>query len=184
MRIESNLARWACLVIFTVALTPSLSRAQAAQAGSSRIAYIDVRSIIQQAPDYPKAESTFTKEMASLQKGVEKLQQQFDSTMSEYNKSAVVLSPSARSAKEKQLQTLQQTLQQQAGDLQSKAQERERELMGPIEQRIKGIIEGVRAERNIALIFDISSQPNPIVAADRTLDITPTVLQRMKTAGQ
>ena len=183
MRIESTLARWAGFAILALSLTPSLARAQAA-AGSGRIAYIDVRSIIQQAPDYPKAESTFTKEMQSLQKGVEKLQQQFDSTMSEYNKSAVVLSPSARSAKEKQLQTLQQTLQQQAGDLQTKAQERERELMSPIEQRIKGIIEGVRAERNIAVIFDISSQPNPIVAADRTLDITSTVLQRMKSAGQ
>jgi outer membrane protein len=179
MRNETTLARWArCGVLaLGLAAVPSILPAQA---GQTRIAYINFREVIQQDPGYGKAESTFRKELEGLQKGVEKLQQQFDSSMSEYTKQSVVLSPSAKQAKEKQLQTLQQQLQQRAQDFQGQVQKREQELMQPIEDRVRAVVEGVRAERNISVIFDVSGQANNIVAADKTLDITPTVLQRLK----
>ena len=79
---------------------------------------------------------------------------------------------------------MQQTLQQRASELQTRAQQRERELVQPIEDRVKGVIEGVRAERNIAIIFDASSQGSNIVAADRALDLTPTIVQRLKSPAQ
>ena len=62
--------------------------------------------------------------------------------------------------------------------------ERERELVAPLEERVKGIIEGLRAERNLAFIFDVGAPGNNIVAADRTLDLTALVVQRLQQGGQ
>jgi len=166
-------------ILLALALVAATSTAAEAQ-GSLKIAYINLQSVVQQDPGYAVAESTFRKEMDGLQKNIEKLQQQFDSTMNEYNKQAVVLSPSAKQSKEKLLQTMQQTLQQKAGDFQSQAQKREQELIGPIEDRVRGVIEGVRAERNLSIIFDAGSQNSNIIAADRTLNITDLVIQRLK----
>ena len=183
---ERNLTRWALLTVLGL-VAPTIGSAQAQSSGGGntgmlKVAYIDLQTIIRQDPGYAAAESTFRKEMEGMQKGFEKLQQQFDSSMSEYNKQAVVLSPSAKQAKEKQLQTMQQTLQQRAQDFQQQVQKREQELIGPIEDRVRSMLEGIRAERQLDIIFDVSSQASTIVAANKNLDLTPVVLQRIKAA--
>jgi Skp family chaperone for outer membrane proteins len=94
------------------------------------------------------------------------------------------LSPSARTAKQQEIRETQQRLQQRYAELQTRASERERELVAPLEERVKGIIEGIRAERNLAFVFDVGAPGNNIVAADRTLDLTPLVIQRLQSAGQ
>ena len=45
---------------------------------------------------------------------------------------------------------------------------------------VRGVIEGIRAERNLSIIFDAGSQTSNIIAADRTLNITDLVIQRLK----
>jgi outer membrane protein len=185
MRIERNLAHWACWELLAgLAFVAGPPMVHAQTSGAVKIAYIDFQTLIRQDPAYALAESTFNKEIKGLQTEVEKLQAKFDSSMTEYNKQAVVLSPSAKQAKEKQLRDMQQQLQQRATDFQNRVQQRESELIGPIEDRLRGIIEGVRAERNIAIIFDVGRQASNIVAADKSLDITPLVAARLKPAGQ
>jgi len=153
-------------------------------AAPTRIGLVNLPQILRQAPGYAAAESTFAKEMAGFQKDVDKLKQQFDSTVNDYQKQAVILSPAAKQAKEIQLRDLTTQIQQRTNELQTKAQRRERELVQPIEDRVRGVIEGVRAERNITLIFDAASPSTGIVAADRSIDLTPAIVQRLKAAGR
>ena len=54
------------------------------------------------------------------------------------------------------------------------------QLVAPLEERVKGVIEGLRAERNLIFIFDVGAPGNNIVAADRTLDLTTVVVQRLQ----
>ena len=56
-------------------------------------------------------------------------------------------------------------------------------LLGPFQQRINTIIQGMRAEGNYALIFDADAQNNGIVAADLALDLTAKVIARVRQAG-
>ena len=181
-RSSARLAFWGLLPVIALAL-PTGVRAQGA-AANPKFAWVDLQTVLKQSPEYAAAESTFKKEMDGMQKEVEKMQAQFDSSLAEYNKQAVVLSPSAKQTRESQLRTQQQGLQQKAADFQTRAQQREQELIQPIERRVQGIIEGLRAERNISMIFDVSAQGSNIIAADKTLDLTPTVMQRLKSPGQ
>ncbi len=188
MRKESISARrasWGLFNLAALSLAPSLY-AQAAPAGGGgvRIGYVSMQAAIQADPQYAKAESTFTREAQGMQKELEKLQTQFDSSLADYNKSAVVLSPSAKQTKENQLRTLQQQLQQRNTDFQTRVQQREAELIGPITKRVQAVVDGLRAERNLSIIFDVGSQASNIVSVDQALDLTPTVLLRLRAPGQ
>jgi outer membrane protein len=152
----------------------------AQQAGSPKIAYVNTQAILKQTPGYVKAESTFTKELAGYRVEVQKLQASLDSAASDFDQQSVMLSPTQRAAKRKDLQDQQQKLEQRTQELQQKAATRERELLDPIQTKVNSVIEGVRAAGNYAMIFDVSAPNNGIVTADKSLDLTQRVIQQLK----
>ena len=155
----------------------------AAQGGSAlKIGFINSRQILQQTPGYAAAESTFEREVKGFREEVQKLQKQLDSSIQAFEQQSIALSPAARQAKQKDLQGLQQRLEKRSTELQQKAQQREQELMAPIQARINGVIQGLRAEGNYAVILDADAQGGAIVAADPALNLTAKVLLRLRTA--
>ena len=87
-------------------------------------------------------------------------------------------------ARQQEIRDTQTRLEQRYTELQTLASERERELVAPIEERVRGVIEGIRAERNLLFIFDVAAPGNNIIAADRTLDLTAMIVQRLNSPPQ
>ena len=164
------------VALMAVAGTDSL----AAQQGGNKIAYVNTQQILKQTPGYAKAESTFAKELETYRVEVQKLQATLDSSASDFDQQSVMLSPSQRTAKRKELQTQQQKLEQRTQELQQRAASRERELLDPIQSKVNSVIEGVRAAGNYAMIFDVSAPNNGIVTADKSIDLTQRVIQQLK----
>jgi len=150
------------------------------QQAPMKLAYINSRAVLAAVPEYQQAESTFARDVDSYRGEVARLQAQLDSAIREYDQQSVVLSPSAKQAKERDLRQLEQRLQQRSGELQDRASARQQELMEPIQQRVNAVIDGMRAEGNYAFIFDAGAPG--IVAADRSLDLTRAVIQRLTAA--
>jgi outer membrane protein len=167
---------WVGLIAVSVAGPQSL----AAQQGGSKIAYVNTQAILKQTPGYVKAESTFTKELEGYRVEVQKLQATLDSAATDFDQQSVMLSPTQRAAKRKDLQAQQQKLEQRTQELQQRAATRERELLDPIQSKVNSVIEGVRAAGNYAIIFDVSSPNNGIVTADKSIDLTQRVIQQLK----
>ena len=168
---------WLGLAALSVAGTGSLA---AQQAGNPKIAYVNTQAILKSTPGYVTAESTFTKELATYRVEVQKLQASLDSAASDFDQQSVMLSPTQRAAKRKDLQAQQQKLEQRTQELQQKAATRERELLDPIQTKVNSVIEGVRAAGTYAMIFDVSAPNNGIVTADKSLDLTQRVIQQLK----
>jgi outer membrane protein len=167
---------WVGLIAVSVAGPESL----AAQQGGSKVAYVNTQAILKQTPGYVKAESTFTKELETYRVEVQKLQASLDSAASDFDQQSVMLSPTQRAAKRKDLQGQQQKLEQRTQELQQRAATRERELLDPIQSKVNSVIEGVRAAGNYAIIFDVSAPNNGIVTADKSIDLTQKVIQQLK----
>jgi Skp family chaperone for outer membrane proteins len=178
------------LVIGLALVTLSGARAASAQQpqssspgtppGAFRIAFVDARRALQSMPGYAKAESTWTKELQTAQIEGQRMQAAFDSTVAVYQQSSAMLSPSAKTAREKVLNAQNDSLQTKLQALQERVQGRERELLAPMQTRLSSIIDGLRAEGNYALIIDLGN-PNSqnIVSYDKALDITDRVLRRL-----
>jgi len=166
--------------ISLVAVSLAGPQSLAAQQGASKIAFVNTQAILKQTPGYVKAESTFTKELETYRVEVQKLQASLDSAASDFDQQSVMLSPTQRAAKRKDLQGQQQKLEQRTQELQQRAATRERELLDPIQSKVNSVIEGVRAAGNYAMIFDVSAPNNGIVTADKSIDLTQRVIQQLK----
>ncbi len=174
--------------IFTTLLLAGLVTGLAAlpvsaQQSAGKVAFINSRLVLAAAPGYAKAESLYTGEVAGFRLEVQKMQASLDSAVQSFQQSSVVLSPSARTAKQKELEAQQQQLEKRMQELQEKAVQRERDLIEPIQQRVTSVVEGVRAAGGYAMIFDVGVQNSGIVAADRSLDLTQKVIDQLKAGG-
>jgi outer membrane protein len=157
--------------------------AAAQQAGGGRVAYVNTQAILKQTPGYAAAESTFTREVETYRLEVQKLQATLDSAASDFDQKSVMLSPTQREARRKELTGQQQKLEQRTQELQQKAATRERELLEPIQTKVNSVIEGVRAAGNYSVIFDVSAPNSGIVTADKSLDLTQRVIQQLKSGS-
>ena len=158
--------------------------AQASPAGASktpgRVAFIRSQEVLQATPGFAAVESTLTREIAGFRAEVEKLQRQLDSAVTAFEQQSIAFTPAQRQAKQKDLQAMQQRLQDRGNELQERAAKRQGELMAPLNTRIRAIIDGIRAEENYAMILDVDAPGTLIVAMDPALNITPRVIQRLK----
>ena len=165
---------------------PVLAMARSAQAQQPgqptqqlRFAWLNSQAILSATPGRAEAESLFAREMVGFRAEVQRLQSELDSAVAQYNRSSAVMSPAAKSQREDQIRQMEAHNRQRAQELDQQAQSREAELTAPIMQRVNAVIEGIRAEFNYAIIFDVAATGNPVVTADRQLDITQVVIQRV-----
>ncbi|MBW8772609.1 MAG: OmpH family outer membrane protein [Gemmatimonadetes bacterium] len=162
---------------------PAGPRAAApASAATAKFAYLNSRAILAQTPGYAQAESLFSRELNASRDEVAALQKTLDSAANDFETASVLLSPSVKQQRQQALVAQQQAVQQRQQELQDRMTARERELLDPLQTRVQAIIEGIRAEMNYAMIFDVAAMNGAMVAADRSLDITPMVIQRLQAA--
>ena len=168
-------ARWAPFALAVIVVVGVAATAR--QAGQG-IGVVNLQTIMPQTPGYEGAQATFEAEFQPATEDFQAMVAQRDSLLQEYERTSVVLSQTARQEKETEIQDLQARLEQRATDLQTRQAERERELMGPLEQRVRSVLEGIRAERNLAIIFDVATMPG-LAAWDQSIDLTAMVIERL-----
>lgn len=172
------MSRWALPALAVVVLAGLAAAPQ--QQPATRVAYVNSQNILQQMPEYAASESTYSKELEGFQNEILRQRQVFDSSVTAFQQSSVGLSAAQRQTREAELRRAQQQLEQRANELRQRADERQRELMQPLEDRVKAVIEGLRAERNVGIVFDVAAPGGGIISADQSLDLTAVVVQRLK----
>jgi outer membrane protein len=152
----------------------------AQQALPLKIGVVDMRSVLQQTPGYAKAESTWARELDGYRAEVSKMQDSLAAADSMFEKSSALLSPTARAAKRRDLEAQRDRVEKRTNELREKAGNREAELLEPIQRKVNAAIDSVRAEDKYLLILDASAQGGSVLFADKTLDITGKVIQRLQ----
>jgi len=167
-----------CLVLgLALAVAPA---ALTAQQGGQKIGFINSRAVLLATPGYAQAESTYNKELADFRAEVDKLQSSLDSIAADFEQKSVMLSATAKTAKRRDLEDRRTKLEARAQELRDKAAQREQELIAPIHAKVNEAIEGIRADGGYAIIFDVSANDGLIVTADKSLDLTQKVIDKIK----
>lgn len=170
------------LVAGASAVLAQQPQAPAPTGGLLRLAFVNARQVLQSMPGYAQAESTWSKEVETVQKELQRLQAAFDSSVANFDQTQAMMTATNRATRRKELETQRDTFDRRAQELQQRVASRERELLAPMQQRVTAVIEGIRAEGNYAMIIDLGAQASGtlILAYDRALDITQRVLQRLR----
>lgn len=172
-----TLVRTCLTLAAAIALVPGVGTAQAA---SLKFAYIDSRVVLDRAPGRAAAESTFQKEYDAAQVKIRKMQDTLEAMASAYQKSAPTLTAVNRELREKEIREKQQTFENSARLLELQMQQRQNELVQPMMNQIREVLDALRKEDGYTFIFDIGTNASVIVAADSTLDVTERVVSRLK----
>jgi outer membrane protein len=157
-----------------------VSGAASAQAAGAKLAYIDSRVVLDKAPGRAAAESTFQKEYDAAQVKIKKMQDTLEAMGAAYQKSAPTLTPVTRELREKEIRDKQLSFENAARLLEAQMQQRQGELVQPMMNQIRSVLDSVRKEDGYTFIFDVGANASVIVAADSTLDITDKIVSRLK----
>jgi len=156
------------------------SAAPAFAQGAQKIAYIDSKVVLSRAPGRQAAEDQFNKEMESSRALVQKMGDSLQTMIADYQKVQTTLAANVREQRESAIRKKQEDYQTRAGALDQQMQQRQMELVKPIMDQIRKVLDDIRQEDGYAFILDAGSEAGVIVAADRNLDITEKVIARLK----
>jgi len=177
-----NLTRRAtrlALVLSAVSAVPAFAQG-APTATTPKIAYIDSKVVLSRAPGRQQAEDTFNKEMETSRAQVQKMGDSLQTMIADYQKAQATLAPNVREQREAAIRKKQEDYQSRAGSLDQQMQQRQMELVKPIMDQIRKVLDEIRQEDGYMFILDAGSEAGVIVAADRNLDITEKVISRLK----
>jgi outer membrane protein len=152
--------------------------ASPAAAQAQKIAYLNSQAIIAETPGAVEAQTQIQQEGQRLQQRIQVFRDSMDALIADYQRQSVLLSPDEKKRREDALGAKQQAFAQRAQILEQEAQTRQQEIMQPIMRRVEEVIEAVRTEGGYAIIFD--TEAGAIVSADTTLDLTSSIIARLK----
>ena len=161
----------------------ALAAPAAAQQGALRVAYVNSQRIMEVAPGRAEAEGQFEREVGAYRQQLQRMEDSLRTLAQAYERDQAGLTPQVRQQRAQAVQAQEASFQARADTLNQQMQRRQAELVRPIMEQINHMIEQVRAEGSYALIFDVASEGQTIVAADPTLDVTEQVITRLRAAG-
>ena len=162
-----------------LALLLPVQGAQAQPVGL-KVGYINSQQILEQDPAAQRAQEQFNQELQVIRGEVEKMGQELEQMIQQYEQQQLTLSPQIKEQREQAILTKRQEYQGRVDQLEQQAGQRQQEIVQPVMDRINRVIEAVRAEGNYSLIFDVAA--GSILAADSSLDLTQEVLRRLQLA--
>ena len=168
------------LVLSGASAVPALAQGAQGASGTPKIAYIDSKVVLSRAPGRQQAEDQFNKEMEASRAQVQKMGDSLQTMIADYQKAHATLAQNIREQREAAIRKKQEDYQSRAGTLDQQMQQRQMELVKPIMDQIRKVLDDIRQEEGYAFILDAGSEAGVIVAADRNLDITEKVIARLK----
>ncbi len=167
-----------------LALTASVLAASSALAqGPAKFAYINSQQVLQQAPGRTELETQLKKEMDVYSRRMTVMEDSVELMMTALQKDLATLTPAVRTQREDVIQKKRLAFSQEASQLQQKAAEARETISRPLMEMFNKVLNDVRAEDGYAFVFDVGSEAQVIVAADKNLDITEKVIARMRTVA-
>ena len=168
----------ATLAVLTLTLAARTVGAQSAPA-QFKIAFVNVNVLLDNAPGKAQAESTYAKETRGYSDQLKKMSDSLNTLFAAYQKQEPTLTSTQKETKKKAMRDLQQALQDKQQQLTQQAQQRQNELMAPIMEQVKKVLDDIRTEDGYSMI--ITGDPQLILSYDKNLDITDRVVARLRT---
>jgi len=168
-----NLSRIIAVVSFV--LIAGITIGQEAKFG-----HIDLQGLIQFMPERTKAEADYTKHIEELEEQMGIMQKEYESKLQEYLQKRDSLSEIVRTAREADIQDLQQRIQNFQQIAQQQLQQKQSEMLRPIFEKAQKAVAEVGKEKGLIYIFDVSGELGTVLyRSNESLDVMPLVKAKL-----
>ena len=135
-------------------------------ATAQKLGHVDTQSILMDLPERLAAQQSIEARAGEYEAEMTNMQQQLQTKLQEYQSKAETWPAAIRQQKERELQALDQGLQEFASTVQNDLAQMEQELLMPMIERVQQAINDVGAEQGYAYIFDTSAGATVYVGGD------------------
>ena len=172
-----------CAALLVPAANASAQTGSSPCTNGNKTALVNAQKILGSIPAYVQAESLLAKEVDGYDAEIAKQKNSLDSAGNAYSDASTMLTASQKTAAMRKLQDQNDALQKHIADLKTKVNQRQAELLQPIQTRVQEVLDGMRAALNCSIIFDVSPGAGAgIASADKSLDLTDRVIDLLKSS--
>jgi len=168
-------------IVLTMVLAVILTTLVFAEA--EKIAYIDTDRIMMTSPETQEAQTILMGERQKWEKEIADMDAEIEQLYADYESKKMILTESGKQEAEAKIMSMSEARQAQVQEIfgeNGKFVQRQNELLAPILNKLKTIIEKVAIENNYAIILDASA--GSLLYAKPNLDITDSILDEMNKA--
>ena len=151
-----------------------------AQQAPIKIAYVNSAALMEAAPGRAAAADLLNKEGAGYQTQLQKMQDSVNALYTKYQKDEPTMSAATKESRQKTIRDYEAAMQAKSAEFQKVYDEHTKEVMAPITDQVKKVIDDIRVEEGYAIILDNAPGAGNIVSADKNLDITDKIVSRLR----
>ncbi len=143
-----------------------------------KFGHINTQEVLNALPELKIIQTQLEGEYKNKEDQLTTMQEDLKNQQDEYMKVAESMNPQARAAKETELQTLGQKVQNYYLLAQEQLKAKEQELKMPLLQKVQAAIQEVGDENGFLYIFEVAGGM-PIYRSEQSIDVTPLVKAKM-----
>ncbi|HYA17830.1 MAG TPA: OmpH family outer membrane protein [Bryobacteraceae bacterium] len=143
---------------------------------TQKIAVIDMQSAMLGTRDGQKAVAELKARFTPREQELQKRQKELQDKQDQYRKTENNISDEAKNTLSREIDTLQRGLQRDSEDANQDLQQEQQRILGDLSQKMNQVLNKYAADKQISMIFDVSGQPNNILFATTSTDITRDII--------
>ncbi|WP_223652316.1 OmpH family outer membrane protein [Hymenobacter psoromatis] len=145
-----------------------------------KIGYTSVEYVLSQMPESKQIESDLKAYGTQLEAQVKSKQGEYQTKLEAYQKGASTMTPVIKADKEKELQTLGQSIQEFSQSAQQSMQQKQQGLLRPVLDKIQKTIDAVATDNGYTYILNSDSGSNPVLLhGPKDGDVSDIILKKM-----
>lgn len=165
------------ITLFTLMALLSLTKMSFAQ--EFKFGHINSQELIALMPERDSALTTLQKHEADLQEELQALHTELQAKYNTYQQKQASWTASILEAKTKELQDLDQRMQQYQQTASQELQQLQQVLFRPILQKANDVVEKIGKGRSLIYIFDVSGGMIPFINESLSLDVLPLAKEQL-----
>jgi len=166
-------------MLFTVglALEPASGTARAqALAAPVKIAVIDMQSTLLGTTDGQKAAAELKAKFAPKEQEFQRRAQELSAKQEQFRKTENTISDEAKATLARDIDAMTKNLQRDTDDARQDVEQEQQRVLNELGQKMMQVLQKYSSEKQLTMVFDVSGQPNNILFASNTIDITRDII--------
>jgi outer membrane protein len=143
---------------------------------TQKIAVIDMQSAMLGTKDGQKAVAELKSKFSPREQELQKRQKDLQDKQDQYRKTENNMSEEAKASLARDIDTLQRSLQRDSDDANQDLQQEQQRVLQDLSQKMNQVLNKYAVDKQITMIFDVSGQPNNILFATTSTDITRDII--------
>lgn len=141
-----------------------------------KIGVIDMQSALLGTKDGQKAANELKAKFTPKEQELQKRQADLQGKQENYRKTENAISDEAKATLQRDIETMTRNLQRDSEDANQDLQAEQQRVLGDLSQKMNQVLGKYANDKQLTLILDVSGQPNNVLFASNTADITRDII--------